>query len=212
MYLFDVFRSFLPAHNPIGFGAADFIVFILAALLLWFTLVWPRVEPFAGRFARRPAWCMIALALLPVVLRLALLAHHPAPHPEVYDEFSHLLAADTLRHFRLANPAHTMSRFFETFFVLQQPAYGSIYPIGQGLSLAIGRAIIGQPWAGVLLSTAAFCALCYWMLRGWTSPGWALTGGVLAAMEFGPLSQWMNRLPQSMRPITNTTGTAVFTR
>jgi len=30
------------------------------------------------------------------------------------------------------------------------------------------------------------------MLRGWTTPGWALAGGLLAVMEFGPLSQWMN--------------------
>jgi hypothetical protein len=30
------------------------------------------------------------------------------------------------------------------------------------------------------------------MLRGWTSPGWALAGGVLAALQFGPLNQWMN--------------------
>jgi hypothetical protein len=44
----------------------------------------------------------------------------------------------------------------------------------------------------VILAVAAFCPLCYWMLRGWTTPGWALAGGALAVMEFGPLSQWMN--------------------
>src|ERR1019366_5186815 len=38
----------------------------------------------------------------------------------------------------------------------------------------------------------AFCALCYWMLRGWTTPGWALVGGLLAVAEFGPLNEWMN--------------------
>ena len=58
--------------------------------------------------------------------------------------------------------------------------------------LAIGRAIFGLPWAGVLLSTAAFCSLCYWMLRAWVSPAWALAGGMLAVFEFGPLSPWMN--------------------
>jgi hypothetical protein len=30
------------------------------------------------------------------------------------------------------------------------------------------------------------------MLRAWTTPGWALVGGLLAVIEFGPLSQWMN--------------------
>jgi hypothetical protein len=135
---------------------------------------------------------MLALAIAPVALRLLLLPAHPIPSPDIYDEFSHLLVADTLRHFRLANPPHALPQFFETFFVLQRPAYSSIYPIGQGLSLAIGWVIFRLPWAGVLLSSAALCALCYWMLRGWTTPNWALVGGVLAVFEFGPLNQWTN--------------------
>jgi hypothetical protein len=44
----------------------------------------------------------------------------------------------------------------------------------------------------VVLSTAAFCALVYWMLCAWTSPQWALVGGALAIIQFGPLSAWMN--------------------
>jgi hypothetical protein len=168
------------------------VEFALAVLLVLFAFTWRWLEPPLVRLASKTAWCMLFLAILPVALRLALLSHHPAPSPDVYDEFSHLLVADTLRHFRLANPAHPMHRFFETFFVLQQPTYSSIYPIGQGLALAFGRAIFGHPWAGVIFSTAVFCALCYWMLRGWTTPGWALLGGVLAVMEFGPLCTWMN--------------------
>lgn len=134
----------------------------------------------------------MALAVAPVLIRLLILAGHPAPSPGVYDEFTHLLVADTLRHFRLANPPHPMPQFFETFFVLQRPTYSAIYPIGQGLILAAGWMIFGTPWAGVLISTAALCSLCYWMLRGWTTPGWALLGGLLAVLEFGPLSQWTN--------------------
>ncbi len=152
----------------------------------------PFVEPYARKLAPKTGWCMLILAVLPVALRLAMLANHPVPAPVVYDEFGHLLVADTLLQFRLANPAHPLRQFFETFFVLQTPAYASIYPLGQGIVLALGRAIFGLPWAGVLLSSAALCALCYWMLRGWTTPGWALLGGVLAVLEFGPLNQWMN--------------------
>jgi hypothetical protein len=135
---------------------------------------------------------MLLLAAAPVALRLLLLAYHPVPTPDIYDEFGHLLVADTLRHFRLANPPHALPQFFETFFVLQRPTYSSIYPVGQGLVLAIGWTLFGTPWAGVILATAAFCALCYWMLRAWVPPVWALVGGVLAVMEFGPLCQWMN--------------------
>ena len=189
----DFFRSFLPMENPLGFGAGDYLELLLGALLVAAALVWrPRIEARAGKLAERTVWSMALLAALAVSLRLVLLPHHPAPTPDVYDEFSHLLVADTLRHFRLANPMHPMHRFFETFFVLQEPSYSSIYPLGQGMALALGWTVFGHPWAGVLLATAAFCALCYWMLRGWTTPGWALAGGTLAVMEFGPLSQWTN--------------------
>jgi hypothetical protein len=190
--MFDLFRSFLPLENPLGFGPGDYLELLLAILLLAALVWWKRIAPRAAWLAGRTLWSMAALAALAVVLRLALLGHHPVPSPDVYDEFSHLLAADTLRHFRLANPMHPMHRFFETFFVLQQPTYSSIYPLGQGLAMAIGWAIFGTPWAGVVLATAALSALCYWMLRGWTTPEWALAGGVLTVIEFGPLSQWMN--------------------
>lgn len=193
MLLFQLFRSFVPLRNPIGFGAADFIELVFAALLVVPVLAWrPWIEPFAARLAQRTGWCMLALAALPIVLRLLLLPQHPVPSPNVSDEFSHLLAADTLRHFRLANPPHPLPQFFETLDVLQEPSYSSIYPIGQGAALAIGWIIFGYPWAGVVLSMAALCALCYWMLRGWTTPGWALAGGLLAVFEFGPLNEWMN--------------------
>lgn len=193
MFLFDWFSSFLPLHNPIGFGAADFIELLLAVILVLLVLASrPWIEPYASRLAVKTRWCMLLLAVSPVALRMLLLPHHPAPSPDIYDEFGHLLVADTLRHFRLANPPHPMHQSFETFFVLQQPTHSSIYPVGQGMALAIGRLLFGHPWGGVLLCTAAFCALSYWMLRAWTTPGWALVGGLLAVFEFGPLSQWMN--------------------
>ncbi len=135
---------------------------------------------------------MLALFILPIALRLALLAHSPVPIPSGSDDFSYLLLSDTLLHGRLANPPHPLSRFFETIFVLQQPTYSSMFSLGQGFVLALGSLLFGNPWAGVLISIGAFCALCYWMLRAWTSPGWALTGGVLAACTFGPLCYWTN--------------------
>jgi len=192
MFPLQLFRSFLPFHNPIGFGAADFVELALAALLVLLILACSRIAAFARRFATRTGLCMLLLAVLPVALRLALLEQSPVPNPAGADDFAHLLVADTLRHFRLANPPHPMHEFFETVFVLQEPAYASIFPIGQGLALALGRMLFGHPWAGVLLSVAAFCSLCYWMLRAWTTPGWALFGGLLAVIEFGPLRYWMN--------------------
>lgn len=193
MFLFHFFRSFLPLHNPIGFGASDFIELAFALLLVLLAMTWRSwIEPYAQRLAGKTGWCMLLLAALPVTLRLLLVFQHPIPAPTVSDEFSHLLVADTLLHFRLANRAHPLHQFFETYFVLQEPTYSSIYALGQGMVLAIGRALFGHPWAGVAVSVAAFCSLCYWMLRAWTTTGWALLGGMLAVFECGPLSQWMN--------------------
>jgi hypothetical protein len=192
MYLFHVLRSFLPLHNPIGFGASDFIEFALAALLVLLVLARAWLEPAALALARRTGWCMLFLGVLVIALRLALLSAHPVPTAAGTDDYSYLLLGDTLAHFRLANPTHSMHRFFETIFVLQEPSYSSIYPMGPALFLAFGQLVFGLPWAGVLLSAGLFCALCFWMLRGWTTPGWALLGGLLAVCEFGPLNMWMN--------------------
>jgi hypothetical protein len=170
--------------GSVGFSASDFVEFFVT--LVCVALAWrPWIATSGQRLAQHSGWSMAVLALLPIALRLALLPRYPIPTPNVSDDFSYLLVADTLRHFRLANPVHPMHPFFETFFVLQQPSYASIFPLGQGLILVIG-------WAGVALSVGSLCALCYWMLRAWTTPAWALVGGLFAVIEFGPLSQWMN--------------------
>ncbi len=193
MELVHIFRSFEPLRNPIGFGGADFIELFVAAFLGAAALMWrPWIRPLARRAGRHPAWCAALLAIAPVVLRLALLAHHPVPSVNVPDEFGHMLTAGTLLHGRLANPPHPMHRFFETLYVLQEPTYSSIYSLGQGLVLAAGRLVSGLAWTGVLLAMAAFCGLCYWMLRGWTTPGWAMAGALIAIARFGPLNDWSN--------------------
>ena len=166
-----------------GFAASDMVEFVIA--LVFLVLSWRGIQRQGQKLAVKIGWSMAILAALPILLRLGLVPQSPIPSPAVADDFSYLLLADTLRHFRFANPVHPLHQFFETFFVLQQPSYASIFPLGQGLLLIIG-------WAGVALSIGAMCALCYWMLRAWTTPGWALLGGLLAVIEFGPLNQWMN--------------------
>src|ERR1700722_14803604 len=103
MFLFDFFRSFLPLHNPIGFGASDFIELALTALLVLLTFLRVEAGPWARRLAVRTGWCMLAIGALPVVLRLALLPHAPVPAAAGSDDFSYWLLADTLRHFRLGD-------------------------------------------------------------------------------------------------------------
>src|SRR5580693_8377332 len=114
MFWSNLLQALTAGHNPIGFGPADALELALAAFVLVAALFGrPWIEPFVRQFAAKTRWCML------------------------------LLAADTLRHFRLANPPHALPRFFETFFVLQEPTYSSIYPLGPALALAIGWTIFG---------------------------------------------------------------------
>ena len=188
----DFVRSYLPLGNPVGFGVSDSLIFTLAVLLVALVLARIFLERPARWLAQRSIWCLLLLAVLPVILRLALLRIHPVPTPDTADDFSYLLLGDTLAHWRLANPVHPMHRFFEAVFIFQEPSYSSMFPPGQGIALALGQIVFGSPWAGVVLSVAALSASSYWMLRAWTTPMWALIGGLLAVFEFGPLSQWMN--------------------
>ena len=192
MNVFRLLRFFLPLQNPVGFGLADFVELGVVLVMALALVARTPLETALRKLAARPRWSMALLAALPVLLRLLLLPRHPVPVPQTSDDFSYLLLGDTLAHFRFANPVHPMHRFFETVFVLQEPSYSSIYPLGQGFLLAAGQLFFRLPWAGVALSVGALCALIYWMLCAWVSPVWALAGGLLAVMEFGPLNQWMN--------------------
>lgn len=189
---FQILRFFLPLQNPVGFTLPDAVLFGVAALALACILLRDQLAQSLRALARHPGRAAAMLVTLPIALRLALLPHHPIPAPAVSDDFAYLLLGDTFAHFRLANPTHPMHRFFETVFVLQQPSYASIFPPGQGLVLAFGQLVFGVPWVGIALSIGVFCASVYWTLRGWLSPTWALVGGLLAVMMFGPLNQWMN--------------------
>jgi hypothetical protein len=190
--LAEATRTYLSFDNALGFRVADVAELALAAagIAVLFARAWlgNRLEPLAAN-TRRCVWLFIALAF---VLRVLLLPEHPVPLPGGADDFSYLLLGDTLVHGRLANPVHPLHQFFEAVFILQTPSYSSIFSLGQGLVLAAGELLFGEPWVGVLITESVFCGLCYWMLRGWMKPLWAFAGGLLAVALFGPLSSWMN--------------------
>ncbi len=90
MYLFRLFHSFLPLRNPIGFGVSDFLILALAILLILMLVLKAWLGPAMRSLAQRTYFSMGVLFALPILLRVALLAHSPVPVPSGADDFSFL--------------------------------------------------------------------------------------------------------------------------
>ena len=183
--------SHLPLAAGIGRSGPEILFYgIGIALLLALAFLAPHrglrwlrpIERASAALARRRALAIFVAGLTAFGVVAAMTAFIGVPLPKVDDEFSYLLAADTFTHGRLANPPHPMWEHFETFHVLQQPAYASKYPPGQGLLLALGK-IIAHPIVGVWLAAALACAAITWMLMAWLPTRWALLGGLLSAVH-----------------------------
>ena len=148
------------------------------------------VESGFRNVGRRRTLSVLIVGISALAARAVVLPVQPVPVPQVDDEFSHLLLADTLLHGRLANSTPPMWVHFETLEVNMQPTYASVYPPMQGIFLATGRFLTGQPFVGVMLSVAVMCGAICWMLQGWMPGEWALLGGLLAVMRFAVFGYW----------------------
>jgi hypothetical protein len=167
----------------------------LAAAFCWPRLGGPwfsRIERAFARLARRKALSVAVVGVTELLVRLAILPLCPIPLPFTAGDFSFLLAADTFAHGRLTNPTPALWVHFESLHITMQPTYMSMYFPAQGLVLAAGKVILGNPWYGVLITGAMMCAALCWMLQAWLPPSWALLGGMLAVARLGLFSYWIN--------------------
>jgi hypothetical protein len=172
----------------------------LTAIVTASSFAWPRlgagwfarVERLFGRLAQRKGLSVFVVGLSVLALRLALLPLYPIPIPFVTDDFSFMLAGDTFAQGRLTNPTPAMWKHFESIHITMQPTYMSMYFPGQGLILAAGKILLGNPWYGILIVSALMCAALCWMLQAWLPPEWALLGGLVAVLRLGVFSCWTN--------------------
>lgn len=168
------------------------VAIVISFWLLRRTTHLPSVVARLRKWSGSPVLLCAVIALVPPLLRLALLPWLPIPHPFIHDEFGHLLIADTFLSGRIANPTHPFWQHFETIYVLQQPTYSSIYPLAQGAVLALGQVLFGHPWFGVVATAALMNAGIYWMLFPLAGPRWAALGCLVASLQLGIMSYWMN--------------------
>jgi hypothetical protein len=172
-----------------GWKTIAIAVIPLALALRFGSPLFRRVENLLARVARRRAIAVLLVAFFAFAVSVSLSISKGVRDPDVTDEFSYLLAADTFANGRLTNPPHPMWMYFETIHVIQQPTYASKYPPGQGLALAAGIIIAGHPIVGVWLSLAMAAAALCWMLMAWMPARWAFAGGLM--IVFHPMFlQW----------------------
>lgn len=171
----------------------------LVLLLASFLLPWSpirsvvegrlRILPAFRALGRRRNWAILFIGLL-AFAGDALVSLRKPPLPVVPDEFSYLLAGDTFASGRMTNPTPAQWQHFETPEVLVRPSYQSKYPTGQGLFLAIGQRVAGNPLVGIWLSSALACAALCWMLQAWVGETWALYGALLATLQLAWFGHW----------------------
>lgn len=135
-----------------------------------------------GLFSRR-RFVVAAPALLSLSLNVIVALLTGIPRPTYHDEFSYLLASDTLAHLRATNPPHQFWQHFETIHVIQQPTYASKYPPAQGLFMAAGQLALALPIVGIWIASALACAAVTWALMSYFPRRWALIGGIIAAIH-----------------------------
>jgi hypothetical protein len=101
-----------------------------------------------------------------------------------------LLTAETFAEGRLTNPTHPKWHHFESFHIIHEPSYQAKYPPGQGLLLAAGMKLFGNPAWGVWLGAGLLAASLAWALLVWLPPAWAVLTATYMLVNLIWASYW----------------------
>ena len=123
------------------------------------------------------------------------------PVPQMHDDFSNLLAADTLLHGRLANPTPLAFESMETFHVVMTPTYASKFPLGPAFFLAVGKLVMGDYACGLWLCSALATASITWMLLACFPARWASGMGICVAVHPSWQNGWAQDFTHGWLPL-----------
>jgi hypothetical protein len=165
--------------------AVQIAPFVIAAVLAAVPRVRRGVREASGRLndlaRRRPmtlaltvgAAALLAILLPPLVARVPL-------YPRSHDEQMHMVQAQMLARGRLAMPPHPVGEFFDTFFLIQQPRYASVYFPGTSL-LFVPTVWLHLPYALLpAIYSAAAVAMLFRVLSELTdNPSLGLLGAAV---------------------------------
>lgn len=189
-----IFDPLTAAKICINFKTFGILIIALGFFLVSLTTgkykILGTLEKYFNHLAKKRTLAILLVGLITFLGTAAVSFTFYWPTPSIEDEFAYLLAADTFAHGRITNPTHPMWIHFETFHVLQQPTYMAKYPPAQGLILALGQILTGDPVVGLWLSIALACAATCWMLQAWLPPRWALLGSLLMMLRLALFSYW----------------------
>ena len=158
--------------------------------LLYFFRAGRRAEHWVRRLANRRNFAVALCAALSMLPRAALLPVMPIPKPQIVDEFSYILGAETLARGRLTNPVHPLWQHFESFHINMVPTYESQYQPAPSAFLALGLILGKSCWWGVWLATGLMCAAICWALQPIITPTYAFLAGVYCAFKYSIGTQY----------------------
>lgn len=154
--------------------------------------IFEKLEAGVSSLAHHPVRQIMAVGAFAFLCRASILPWLGTPVPFAFDEHSLMLQAQTFLQGRLANPTHPFWQHFETYYINQIPAYGSMYFPGRGAPLLAGLLVAHNAWVGVWISVVLMCMAATWMLQGWVSMPMAFLGGLLVTIRLGIFSFWTN--------------------